>query len=188
MLARAEAGSDGMLRARPEDLAASLLVFYARDGFHGVRPPSDLTGLWEGRPEDFRDGFLHEYAGRYPELAPSMAGAAEVSERVAGVPAARWLGAGVHSGRRVALAVRLSDWTQEGDRDQLRSNIALVCALLGTRGSALTLVQRELLPTTLRVPARFVHGAKRLVRWVMALWAVRGSRLWADLPARAGSG
>jgi hypothetical protein len=51
MLERAEPAGDGLLRARPDDLAAALLLFYARDGLHGMRIPADIAA-WADRNAD----------------------------------------------------------------------------------------------------------------------------------------
>ena len=183
MLARADAGADGLPRPGPDDLAASLLLFYARDGLHGVRPVADLAAWWDRYGGDLSGPFLEGHVRSYPELAPALAAAAISAERVGGVPATGWLGGGLRAGRRIAMATRLGDWTQHGNRDQLRANISLVDALLGPPGSARAFIRRELLRGGAGGIARAVHGAKVAFRYGLALWGVRGSRSWASVPA-----
>ncbi|HEX8067732.1 MAG TPA: nucleotidyltransferase family protein [Thermoleophilaceae bacterium] len=180
MLERAVRGPDGLLRAQPDDLAASLLLYYARDGFHGVRHAADLAAWWDRHGDDLPPRFLEGHARRYPELAPALTASATVLEHVTGTPAREWLGdAAVRGRRRVELAERLADWAQQGDRDQLAANISLVDGLLGPRGSARAFVRRELGPRS-DEPAG--HAAKVLARYAIALWRVRGGRRWSPAP------
>jgi hypothetical protein len=182
MLARAAPGPDGLLRAAPADLAASLLLFYARDGFHGLRVAADLAAWWDRHGHELPATFLEGHAERYPEIAPALSAAARVAERFVGVPATAWLGRRAVDGRRVALATRLADWAQHGEKDQLWANISLVGGLLGPRRSAPDFVRRELLSYGEGPAARATHLARRCARYALALWSVRGDRAWAPLP------
>ena len=135
LLAEAEAGDDGLLRAQPADLMASLLLFYARDGFHGVRMAADIAGWWDRHGQALPPRFLEAHASRSPELVPALTAAATAAEKLTGVPATSWLDTPAEHSRRVATAVRLADWAQSGDRDQMSANISLVGALLRPPGS-----------------------------------------------------
>jgi hypothetical protein len=185
VLARAAPGPDGLLRPAADDQAASLLLFYSRDGFHGVRQAADVAGWWDRRAGEMPKAFLEGHTRRYPELVPALTAAARVAEQVTGTPATEWLGSGAGAGRRVDVATRLADWTQEGDRDQLRANISLIRGLLGPPLSAPALVRRELLSYGSGPFERAAHVAKMCVRYVLALWRVRGNRRWAPLPTSA---
>ena len=178
MLARAAPGADGLPRLHPHDLAASLLLFYARDGFHGVRLAADVAALWERNPEALPPGCLGRYATAYPELAPALGAACRVTERLTGAPATGWLGGGTSPSRRSAAAARLASWTQAGDRDQLAANISLVDGLLSPRGRIPEFIRRELVP---REGPPVAHAGKMLARYAAALWAVRGDREWAPV-------
>jgi hypothetical protein len=181
MLARAEPGPDGLLRARPDDLAVSLLLYYARDGFFGVRHAADLAAWWDRHGHELPARFLEGHARRYPELAPALSAAAAVAERVAGVPARGWLGdAAITERRSLRIAERLADWAQAGDPDQLAANVSLVDGLLGPPGSARAFVARELSPPE---GSTLEHATKVLARYAIALWRVRGGRDWAPTPA-----
>ena len=179
MLARAEPGPDGLLRPDPDDLAASLLLFYSRDGFHGVRMAADIAAWWDDQ-DDMPEAFLEGHTRRYPELVPALTAAARVVERITGVPATGWLGSGASGGRRVDLATRLADWTQHGDRDQLRANISLIGGLLGPPGSGPDFIRRALLSYGSGPLERSAHAAKVSVRFGLALWHVRRNRSWAE--------
>jgi hypothetical protein len=182
MLERAAAGGDGLLRPAADDLAASLLLFHARDGFHGLRLVADLATWWDRHGCERPPAFLEGHCRRYPDLRPALSAAARVAEEVAGVPATGWLGDGLAGGRRVEIATRLADWTQQGDRDQLRANISLVGGLLGAPHSGGYFVRRELLPHRGGAFGRPAHFAKMCARYVLALWRVRGNRHWSPVP------
>lgn len=173
MLARASPGCDDILRPETADLVASLLLFYARDGFYGVRFAADLAAWWDRHGRALPPGFLEPYPRRYPELGPALTAAARVAEAVAGVPAVSWLGNASVPTRRVALATRLADWTQHGDPDQLRANVSLVGGLLGPPGSGPEFVRRELLEKATGRRATVVHCVKTGGRYVLALWRAR---------------
>lgn len=186
MLERAQAGADGILRPAPDDFAASLLLFYARDGFHGVRLAADLAAWWDRHGAFMPAAFLESYPRRYPALAPALSAAARVAESVVGVPAAEWLGAAPLPTRRGRLAVTLADWTQHGDPDQLRANISLIGGLLGPPGTVGGFVRRELLLKHEGRRRTAVHCVKMAARYALALWQAlsRGSaRRPETLPA-----
>jgi putative nucleotidyltransferase-like protein len=173
MLERAEPGPDGLLRACPDDFVAALLLFHARDGFYGMRLPADVAAWWDRRGEDLRPHFLEGHARRHPALAPALTGAAVAIERATGTPARQWLGEAAAGGRRVALSIRLGDWTQAAERDQLAANISLVGGLLGPAGSAPAFARRELVSQS---GASLPHAAKMIARYARAFWRVRGGR------------
>jgi len=181
LLARARV-EDGLLRPRDEDLATSLLLFYARDGFYGVRLAADIAAWWDRYGDGLHGAFLEEHALRYPSLAPAMTAAVAVAEQVTGVPSGEWLGLGATHAHRVSLATRLADWTQAGDPDQLRANVSLVSGLLGPWGSAPDFVRRELFLQGLSAAQRAEHVLKVSARYALALWRVRGTRPWVELP------
>ena len=183
MLARAAPDADGLLRAAPADLAAALLLFHARDGFHGLRPVIDLAAWWERHGHELPPRFLEGHMRDYPALRPALTASAHVVEAIGGVPATEWLGDAGAGGRRVAIATRLADWTQQGDIDQLRANISLVGGLLGPPSSSREFVRRELLTYGVGFSGKSGHAVRMVARYVLALWGVRGNRSWAPVPA-----
>jgi N-acetylglucosaminyldiphosphoundecaprenol N-acetyl-beta-D-mannosaminyltransferase len=179
LLTAAEPGPDGLLRPRPADLAACLLLFHARDGLYGVRRALDVAGWWERHGHGLPDDLLEELARRHPELAPSLTASAVATERVTGAPVVRWLGSARSRSRRAAAAARLADWTQSGDRDQLAAIISLADGLLSPPGQLGAFARRELVP---REGAAAPHAAKMLARYAVALAAVARGREWAPPP------
>jgi hypothetical protein len=169
LVGAAAPGPDGRPRPRAEDLAAALLLFYARDGLQGLRLPADLAAWWDDRRDAVPPAFLEAMARRHPELAPALTAAAVAVERCAEVPATAWLGGAAARGRSVELAVRLADWAQRGDRDQLAANRSLVNAVLGPRRSLPGFARRELRAG----PGLVAHPAKLGARYAVALWRSR---------------
>jgi Uncharacterised nucleotidyltransferase len=185
LLSSATRGADGMLRPLPPDLMTSLLLYYARDGFHGVRLAADIGAWWDRHGDSLSAGFLAGYTERFPQLRDPLTAAALVAEQVAGVPGRDWLGPDVDLSPRVSRAVRLADWAQTADRDQMSANISLVAALLRPSGSLGEFARRELVLEDGGALASAVHTAKLAGRCGIALWKVRGSRRWAEPPASA---
>jgi hypothetical protein len=185
LLADAQAGPDGLLRPQPGDLMTSLLLFYARDGFHGVRIAADIAAWWDRHGHTLSPRFLEGYVARFPELEPALVAAVAATERVTGVPATSWLAGSTQPRRRVATAARLADWAQAGDRDQMSANISLVGALLRPPGTTPEFAQRAFVLSGERPTATLVHTAKVVARYGIALWRVRGSRAWEATPAGA---
>jgi hypothetical protein len=191
-LAHSEPDRDGIRRAQPRDDLAMLLLFFARDGFHGLRHAADIAAWWDRHGASYgARGILDEHASRYPELAPALRAAAVSAERHGGVPAGALLSNSRTPGRRGQLAVALGDWAAEGDRDQLAANVDLVDGLLGPRGLTRDFLRRQLLTPPVRTLgpdgsaslwARGVHAAKTLGRFALALRRVRGGRAWRPLP------
>jgi hypothetical protein len=169
-----------LLDAAPGDPVngAALLLFYARDGFYGLRLAADVAGWSDRHLDGAADPALADLAAEHPRLARTWAAAAVAAERTVGVPAAAWL-APRRLDRRATLAVRLSNWNQSGDRDQLAANMAVVDGLLAPAGTHADYVRRvaRAVPAS-KAPA---HLAKTAARSAVALWRVRG-RWWAPVP------
>jgi hypothetical protein len=194
MLARARPENGGPRRARPEHEFAALLLFWARDGFAGLRFAADVARWWDRYGEQLPPGALASIAARYPGLRPALTTAAWHAERVVGVPAEaqidlpreRWR-------RRAPAAARLSDWRLGADDDQIRANITLVDTLLAPPHERRTAIGRHVLrsdrsPAEHSRRARGVHAARVVGRYGLAAWGIRGGREWSPLPAWAGPG
>jgi hypothetical protein len=165
---------------------ASLLLFYARDGFHGVRHAADIAGWWDRHGATLEPGFLAGYIENFPEIEPALVAAATAAERLTGVPATSWLGDRPEPSGRVAAAARLADWAQADDIDQMSANISLAGALLRPPGHTGEFARRDFLMPGERAPAVALHAAKVGLRYALALWRVRGSRDWTAPPPAAG--
>jgi hypothetical protein len=195
MLARSARNGDGVRRAAPLDEFAALLLYFARDAFYGLRLAADIAGWWDRHEAGLEPGVLDRHESDYPELARSLRAAAGVAQRLAGVPAAEVLSSSTRIDGRTRLAMRLANWSQLGEADQLRANISLVDGLLAPRGQIGDFVRRQVLPPaaqiaeiygpsdgTAGVGSRAAHAAKLLGRYLLALWRVRGGRRWMAEP------
>lgn len=187
-------------RAQPADELAALLLFFARDGFAGLRLAADAAAWWDlHRPRGDRP-LLDPIAAEAPELRGALVAAAISLQRLVGIPAAALLSERPAT-RRTRAATRLANWTVTGDLDQVGANIALVDLLLAPLASSGHLARRALLPPGARIATmyglppgarwrlafwRLAHGPKLLLRYAIALWRVRGGRSWMPLPVGPG--
>jgi putative nucleotidyltransferase-like protein len=183
----------------PVDQLAALLLFYARDGFAGLRLAADVAAWWdlEGGPE--RLAALEALAGAHPSLAEPWRASLAVAARVTGLLD----GAGPPGlrprRRRSVLACRLANWDLRGDDGQIMANVTLVDGLLAPRSALPSVVGHHLLPPAsfleraYGVPSRAhgrawawraLHAARTLARYALALRLVRRERSWSPLPAR----
>lgn len=170
--------ADLLERRAPEDVAAALLLFYARDGFLGLRLAADLAGWWDRHGHEVPRGALAGHLRRYPELARSWLAAATMAEAVAAVPARVWFDGADRLDRRARFALRLGNWSETGGHSQLAANLMLLDGLLAPNGMLGAAVQREFH----RAPAgRVEHVVKISARSVVGLARAFVSR-WAPLP------
>jgi hypothetical protein len=168
-------------RPANEDELASLLLFYARDGFSGLRQASDLAAWWDRFGDGLPGGALERVASAYPALRPALSAATVVAARTVGLPAdllPRPLG---RLGRRGRVAVRLADPRPYASREQLFAEVGLVDGLLTPRPGLPAFFRRQVAP-----PRRVIrehaekagvsspgsslgYGARMLVRYLFAL-------------------
>lgn len=161
---------DGRRRLDPCDQLAALLLFYARDGFAGLRLAADLAAWWDRHGSSATIGAL---VRRMPEHEPlaaawrtSLAVAAAVTGIAATPPPAR--------SRREALARRLVNWDLRGDPDQIIANVSFVDGVLAPAGGLRAFLRRRI----------DVGGPiKAFARYALALWHLRGGRVWSPVPA-----
>jgi hypothetical protein len=194
-LDRAVVGADGRRRLKPVDQLAILLLFYARDGFAGLRLAADLGAWWDRHGDADVPSRLRELADRHPALAEPWRAATTAACAVAGLPldpAAHGL---VPTGRRARLAVRLTNWRLVGDADQVRANVTLVDALLAPRGQWRAILGRHApapsggtadAPTPGGARRRAAtHAVKTLTRCALGLWRIRMGACWDPAAADA---
>lgn len=183
LLDRATRGDHG-LRPRAADELAMLLLFFARDGFLGLRLATDVAACWDRRGSEIEPGALSRLMDEHPELRDALVASALAAERLVGLPA-RELGIDAgRSGRRQRLAVRLTNWAQRGSVRQVQANVKLVDWMLTPPGGRMDHMRRYLLPgrraeTAL---AQAHTSFKLLARYGLALWGIRGGRSWSPLP------
>jgi hypothetical protein len=141
------AGADDGWRPEPVDRLIALLLYYARDGFTGMRQATDLAAWWDRFGDGFGDGELEARLAAYPQLRPAVSAAARVADRMVGLPSAHLLnGSGL--GGRGRVAVALADPRPYATMQQLYAEIALIDGLLTPRGGFGAYLGRQIAPST----------------------------------------
>jgi putative nucleotidyltransferase-like protein len=184
-------------RAPPEDELASLLLFYARDGFVGLRLAADIAAWWDACGHGLKPPLLEAAIEDYPELRSALVVAATLLEGLVGVPSCSLLPSGDSLRWREHAATRLANWEGTGGRDQVAANITFVDWLVAPPKGGLEFARRALIPPRARIErmyrlaedaawrrfwCRLVHGPKMVLRYLIALWRIRRGRRWAPLP------
>jgi hypothetical protein len=154
----------GDWRPAPADELVALLLFYARDGFVGLRLATDLSAWWDVYGADLPPGALAELLHAYPALARAIPVAAVAAERTVGLPAARILGDAPSPGLRGRTAVRLANPNPRSSRSQIYADIGLIDGLLMPRGGFNAFVRRQLLPPPEVLDQQARHAARRRAR------------------------
>jgi hypothetical protein len=189
---------DRVRHLEPIDQFAALLLFYARDGFTGLRLAADIGAWWDRYGDADTPRHLERLVIEHPELAEAWRAALTTVSPVVGLPTTA-ISAALHPRtRRSALACRMRNWDLRGDVDQINANVTLVDGLLSPRQQLGAFIRRHvILPqvelsstyglapdSSLRVARwRAWHAAKMIVRYVLGLARVTGSRSWSALPA-----
>jgi hypothetical protein len=171
---------------QPEPAAefAALLLFYARDGFVGLRSPSDLGAWWDRHAAEVDPNELSRLATTHPPLRPALAAALAVAGRTIGLPAALTAGCG-DLGRRGRVAVRLADPYPYASMEQAHAEIGLIDGLLTPRNKLGEYARRQIAPpaAVLRGHAERAeeeaisplgYGLRTLLRYSLALSRVTG--------------
>jgi hypothetical protein len=186
MLQRA-ANAGGVLRAEPADELAALLLFFARDGFLGLRLTADIAAWWDACGPELPPRALDHLAVKHPGLAPVWSTALRVAERVVGLPAESIMSLDIERPRQ-RLAGRLANWAAIGARDQRSADVSLVNLLLSPRPHLRAIVRRYVFPNRaaldqfytlevddhlLRAAWRIAHPPKMLVRYGLGLMRSR---------------
>ena len=171
---------------RPEPAAefAALLLFYARDGFVGLRYPSDLSAWWDRHAAAVDPSEIARLATAHPPLRPALAAALAVTGRTIGLPATLTAGCG-DLGRRGRMAVRLADPYPYPSLEQAYAEIGLIDGLLTPRNKLGEYARRQIAPpaAVLREHAERAeeeavsplgYGFRNLLRYALALSRVAG--------------
>jgi hypothetical protein len=137
---------DGTRRMSPVDELASLLLFYARDGFAGMRNLAAITAWWDRHGQTLPPSGVAPFATEFPPLAPALSAAARVAAQLGGVPATLQLGGGRPSWR-ARRAARLAD-LQPTDPARWQADVALVDLLLAPAFDLSSFVRRQILLDT----------------------------------------
>jgi hypothetical protein len=189
----------GVRRLDPIDQFASLLLFYARDGFSGLRLVADIAAWWDrygenAAPRERLERLIEEH----PALAEPWRASLLAVAPLAGLPSQALPTSARKLGRRASLARRFRNWDLRGDVDQIKANVNLVDGLLTPRADVGTFARRHLLVSTAYLTQvygvepdatrrvalwRVWHLAKTCLRYALGLWGVRGGRYWSPAPA-----
>lgn len=188
--------ADGLRRLDRLDQLAALLLFYARDGFTGLRFPADIAAWWDLHGSPAVPSDLRRLMTQHPALAETWRAALAAVTVVAGLPGDGAARGCLPRARRSEIAVRLANWDLRGDADQIRANVSLVDGLLAPRGGFSAYVGRQLLPPLsalggaypIHPGSRFrsgayrgLHAGKQLARYALARWQLRGGRSWSPV-------
>ncbi|HWD76087.1 MAG TPA: nucleotidyltransferase family protein [Solirubrobacteraceae bacterium] len=178
-LARAERPAPHQpLVMQAADGVAALMLFYARDGFFGLRMAADVAAWWDARCAGVDpDVLIDPVATSYPGLAGPLEVARSLLRDLVGLPT-RAEAAGV----RRRLAGQLATPFADLEPAQVLANASLVDLLLAPRGHLGDAVGRELqkIPENLErrltvqdglhpYLERSEHALRMLRRWAMAL-------------------
>jgi hypothetical protein len=164
-------------RLSPADDLVALLLFYARDGFTGLRFPADIAAWLDRHAALVPADALATAARAYPELAAAIVAASWAvcvaidEDRLARPP--------VHG--RTRLAVGLTDPAMHDQITQIYANAALVNLLLTPAGQLASGVRRHLAPSLGRLISERPELAEqppRVQRIAQALTPLRVGRRW----------
>jgi hypothetical protein len=168
-------------RPAPADELAALLLFYARDGFLGLRLATDLSAWWDAFGTELRPGALDEVVRVYPALGRVLSAAVKVAETVVGIPAAQTISAVPKQRLRECVAVRLANPDPRTSEPQLNADMGLIDGLLTPIGGFGAFVSRQLLPPRevleeraqwdrdRRSSSRLGHSMRVLVRYGLTI-------------------
>jgi len=112
------------------DELASLLLFYARDGFAGLRLAVDLSAWWDKFGSELEQGALDEVLQAYPQLERALLVALRVAEWVVGLPSSR-IASPMPRGRiRDRMAARLANPNPRISQSQQYADMGFIDGLL----------------------------------------------------------
>lgn len=147
------AGSTAGWRPGPAAELAALLLYYARDGFVGLRQATDLGAWWDRHGEQVEAGALAALADNYPRLRPALASSARMAAASVGLPAP----SGLEPSARGRLAVDLARRAPLiRSQEQLFAQIGLIDGLLSPRRGRRAFLRRQIAP-----PREVIEGRAR---------------------------
>jgi hypothetical protein len=127
------------LMMTPADGLAALTLFYARDGFAGLRMPADAAAWCDARCQGLDvDGAIADTTGCYPELAAPLRVGTELLGALAGVPTSRRADA-----YRLRVAAELATPFEEVTVAEARAKVGMVDLLLAPPRGARAALRRE---------------------------------------------
>jgi Uncharacterised nucleotidyltransferase len=144
VMLRRSIGHGANIQLRAADEFATLLLFYARDGFVGIGPLATIASWWDRYGGELEPEALPAVATEFPELMPSLAQSAELAARLVGIPVPAWSWQrGNRRRARQSRAQRLVNWRRIGSYEQINAEAALVDVLLAPPGSGRESLKRR---------------------------------------------
>lgn len=126
------------------DELASLLLFYARDGFVDLRLACDLAAWWDRYGAELSDGALADVLLRYPALERALLAAALAAHRAVALPLKQLLRGDHAIERRIRFAVSLSNPDAAGSEIQQVAETHLIDWLLAPASGHRAALDRQL--------------------------------------------
>ncbi|HTA35690.1 MAG TPA: nucleotidyltransferase family protein [Solirubrobacteraceae bacterium] len=168
--------------AAPRDELAALLLFYARDGFLGLRQACDIGAWWDAYGDRLSLGELDALIAEYPALAPAVRTALAAAERAVGLPAAQIVSEPARLGRRERVALALSDPCPQIGTAQQYAQMGLIDGLLSPAAGWRAFLARQLgsprraeRPTPTGVDV--AHALRVLGRYALAIAGLLRARV-----------
>jgi hypothetical protein len=152
-LARAEPGPDGVRRLRAEDDLAALMLYQARDGFAGLRHPTDIAAWWDAHGADPGPPVVEPILREHPALRRALTAGAVLLERLVGAPAARLVDLPPRLPWGATRAIALANPLMRGRPQQITAEVSLVDGLLSPKGQRIAFFRRRVLPSARELPA-----------------------------------
>ena len=164
-LARAEMTDEGWSRLEGRDELTALLLYFARDGFVGLRQAADIAAWWDRYGADCAR--LDDVILRYPALGPALTAAVTAAERSTGLPAASVLGSPPRHTPGTRLGCLLANPWASGEHTQIDAEASLVDGLLTPPRDVGAFVTRQVLPPAelLRHRRSLAGASYRQLRW-----------------------
>jgi hypothetical protein len=158
------ADSSTTWRPAAADELASLLLFYARDGFVGLRLASDLSAWWDTRGGELAGEGLQPTIGAYPAFGRVIPAAANVAEKIVGLPATRVIGDRTKLRRRERMAARLANPHPQSSLAQVYADIGLIDGLLMPGDGLGAFVRRHMILPSEVLDQQAQRGGRRRAR------------------------
>jgi putative nucleotidyltransferase-like protein len=131
-------------RPPPEDELAALLLYYARDGFTGLRQASDLGAWWDRFGPEVRNGAVDKTSAAYPELGPALATALARAQSAVGLPPSLNRQE-LRPRQRLAVQLAVREPVFHSTK-QLFAEIGLIDGLLTPSGGTGAFIRRQVFP------------------------------------------
>jgi len=185
LLARSVPDPQGGRRLQPADELLSLLLFFGRNSFYGLRLAADVAASWDRRRAELEPGFLAPVLEARPELRDVVTASVLLASLLVGLPC-DVLGPRRRPGGRARLAARLANWQMVGTEAERTANMVSVDWLLSPPGQWRAFARRHMFQPSAQLAPRLLHGwartAKFAYRHARVRWRVRGGAAWCPMP------